>query len=258
MNAMLRGALAGIALLPVGTAIGAEKKVEVATFGVSIEASTLGAGLSVGLPVGERFNVRGVYHAYTYDLDDIEDDETGATYQPELDLKSAGVMVDFHPFKGAFRITAGLASNGNQINLAAIANAGSTYEVGACTFESDPSDPLRLDGTVEFASSAPYLGVGWGGNMHSEPGFFATFDVGVLLSGSPDSNLRGSGSARNASANPATFPQCGNGGPLAPYQDVSGYPEFQAAVQEAEGEVNDETEDYEYWPNVALGIGWRF
>ena len=250
MRTLLRGLLFTAALVAAGTAVAKDKE-EGASFGVSVEASTMGAGLSLGIPLGQRFSVRGAYHGFTYDLDDIEDD-SGATYEGELELKSAGLLIDFHPFNGAFRLTAGFASNGNQINLAGIASPGSTYEVGSCTYESDPADPLRIDGTVEFASTAPYVGIGWGGHMASAPGFFMTFDLGVLMSGSPDTQIEGRGSARNTNA--AEIAQCGP----TTYQDVSGTPQFQQAVQDAEDEVNEDTKDYEYWPNFALGVGWRF
>ena len=246
MQAMIRGVFAAGALALAGTATAKDET----TLGISLEGSTLGAGLSIGMPVGERFNVRGVYHGYTYDLDDIEDD-SGATYEGELDLKSAGLFADWHPFKGAFRITAGFVSNGNEIALTGMP-AGGVFTVGDCTFESNPSDPMAVDGAVEFSSSAPYVGIGWGGNLNAEPGFFMTLDLGVLMSGSPEATLNGRGQARNADAGNLA---CGD--PVT-YQDVSGYPEFQQEVQDAEDEVNKETEDFELWPNIAIGIGWRF
>lgn len=246
MQLMGRGLFAAAALVLSGAAVARGET----TLGVSLEASTLGAGLSVGMPVGERFNVRGMYHGFSYDLDDIEDD-SGATYEGELDLTSAGLMVDFHPFKGAFRLTAGLVSNGNEIGLTGMP-AGGVFQVGDCTFESNPADPLAVDGTVEFSSSAPYVGIGWGGNLNAKPGFFMTLDVGVLVSGSPDTTLAGRGQARNANAGDLA---CGSS---VTYQDVSSYPEFQQAVQDAEDEVNRESEEFELWPNVAFGVGWRF
>jgi hypothetical protein len=253
MQAVVRVLLAGAVLAMAGPAVAAKKKDEKATVGITADVGTMGLGLSVGVPVGERFNVRGVFHTYDYELDEVEDEESGATYNGELNLQTVGLMADWHPFKGVFRVTLGFLSNGNEIGLNARPTGGE-YQFGNCTFESNPADPLRVDGTVEFASSAPYLGIGWGGNMHSGPGFFATFDVGVLLSGSPDTSLRGRGQARNNDF--ATASECGS--PLAGYQDVSNYPEFQQAVQDAEDDVNEETKDYEYWPNISLGLGWRF
>ena len=247
MNAMLRGALAGAALLAAVPAIGADEKDQGASFGVAIEASTLGAGLSLGLPVAERFNVRGVYHAFT--IDEEFEDNTGGTYDGEIDLQSTALMIDFHPFKGAFRFTAGFAANGNQITFVGTDDGTGQYQVGDCTYQSDPGDPLVLEGSTDFNSSAPYVGIGWGGNLNDESGFFMTFDLGVLMSGAPKTSLAADGTVTNANA---AEPTCGIG-PI----DASD-PAFQQALRDAEDEVDRETKDYEYWPNVALGIGWRF
>jgi hypothetical protein len=248
MRAIVRGLVAAGALALSGAAVAKDET----TLGISVEGSALlGAGVSVGIPVGKRFNLRAAYHGLTYDLDDIEDDETGATYTGELDLGSAGVFFDMHPFKGAFRLTVGLASNSNQINLSGVASPGAVYEVSDCRYESDTvNDPLRIDGSVGFSGTAPYVGIGWGGNMNAEPGFFMTFDIGVLLSGQPETSLRGRGSARNIEGDAA----CGDGA----FHDVSGYQPFQDAIGAAEADVDEETKDFEYWPNLALGIGWRF
>lgn len=251
MGTTLRMVLAAGALAAAGAAAAKDET----TLGISVEASSLGAGLSVGMPVGKRMNLRGVYHAYDYELDDIEDN-SGATYTGDLTLKSAGLFADWHPFKGAFRLTVGFVSNGNEIGLTG-KPAGGIFEVGNCTYESDPTpgNELAMDGTVEFSSSAPYVGIGWGGNLNAEPGFFMTFDLGVLLSGAPKTSLTGRGQARNADQSGATDGTCGD---HTAYVPVSGFTEFQNEVQNAEDEVNDETKDFEYWPNVALGIGWRF
>ena len=247
MQAFGRAMFAAAALALSGAAMAKDET----TIGISLEGSTLGAGLSIGIPVGDSFNVRGVYHGYTYELDDVEDD-SGASYEGDLDLKSFGLLADWHPFRGAFRLTAGLVSNGNEIGLTGRPSGG-VFTVGDCTFESNtPPNEMAVDGTVEFASSAPYVGIGWGGNLNAAPGFFMTFDLGVLLSGAPETNLVGRGQARNADAGNLA---CGD--PVT-YQDVSSYPEFQQEVQDAEDEVNKETEDFELWPNIAIGIGWRF
>lgn len=250
MRAIIQGLCAAAIMAMAGAA---SAKGDETTVGVAVDASALlGLGVSVGIPFAGRFNLRVAHHGFTYDLDDIEDKDSGATYTGELDLNSTGVLLDFHPFKGAFRITAGLASNSNQINLHGVADPGATYDVGNCTFESDPGNPLRIDGEVGFSGTAPYVGIGWGGNMNGAPGFFMTFDLGVLLSGQPETSLSGRGGARNTNA--GQLAECGP----TTYQDVSTYPEFQQAVADAEKDVDDETKDFEYWPNIAIGVGWRF
>jgi hypothetical protein len=244
MQGFGRAMFAAAALALCGTAAATDET----TIGISLEGSTLGAGLSVGMPLGDSFNVRGVYHGYTYDTE-FEDD-SGGTYDGELDLKSTGLFADWHPFKGAFRVTVGFLSNGNQINLSGTDDGTGLYEVGDCTYQSNPGDPLTLDGTTEFNSSAPYVGIGWGGNLNAEPGFFMTFDLGVMMSGAPETALAADGSVTNA--NEIGQPGCGIG-PIDSSDAV-----FQDELRQAEDEVNKETEDYELWPNIAIGIGWRF
>ena len=247
MQAVVRVVLACVALVVAGPAMAKEQETG-STIGIAAVAGTMGLGLSVGIPMGQRFNLRGIYHAYTYETE-FEDDY-GGTYDGDIDMGSAGVMADWHPFRGAFRFTVGFLSNGNEINFTGTDDGTGQYQVGDCTYQSDPGDPLRLGGATEFERSAPYAGIGWGGNMNSSPGFFMTFDLGVMLSGSPKTALSADGSVQNT--DPVNQPGCGIG-----TIDTSSS-QFQQALRDAEAEVNKETEDYELWPNVALGLGWRF
>lgn len=252
MRTMMRaacGAGALLAALAPGLAVAEEKSQEAATVGVSVDASVLlGIGISVGTGLGDRFNVRGSYHAFSYERE-MEGDANEADYDGELDLKSAALLLDWHPFKGAFRLTGGLMSNGNQINLTATPSDGTgEYNFGDCTYT---SNDLVAKGVTDFKSTAPYLGLGWGGNMNTSPGFYATFDLGVMFSGAPDTRLTGRGTVQNADE--IGQPECGIGS-----QDASSSPQFQQALRDAEDEANEESKDFKYWPNIAFGLGWRF
>ena len=70
MRTMLRAACGAVLLagLAPGGMAAATASDDQTTVGVSLDASVLlGIGLSVGVPVGDRFNVRGVYHGFTYE-----------------------------------------------------------------------------------------------------------------------------------------------------------------------------------------------
>jgi hypothetical protein len=217
------------------------------TVGVSLDASILlGAGVSVGVPLGDRFNLRGVYHGFSYDRE-IEDEENNATYDGDLRLQSYGLKADWHPFKGTFRVTAGFLSNGNEIRVTA-QDTGGQVTVDNCTYQSDPNDPLAVDGLLDFRSSAPYLGIGWGGNLNGGKGFYGVFDIGVMFSGAAKAALDGRGKYV-ATSGPA---ECGTA------NGSADDPEFQEALARAEDDLRRETEDYKLWPNIAFGIGWRF
>lgn len=236
-----QGALAaGPAAAPEKTAVG-----------VSLNASILlGLGVSVGTGLGEHTNVRAVYNGYSVSR---EFDDDKGTYDGKVRLQSYGVLADYHPFQGVFRITTGLLSDGNQITVRGKAVSGGEYNVGDCTYVSSSTDPLHLDGKVDFRSLAPYLGFGWGGNMNSEPGFFGTFDLGVMFAGSGRVALTAGGSAY---AKPGSDPSCGPQTP--PGAPVSSDPNFQAELDKARAEVQDNADKAKLWPSLQFGLGWRF
>lgn len=219
------------------------------TVGVSVNATILtGLGLSVGMPLGHDFNVRVAGNAFsrTHDVN-----ESGADYVGKVKLFTVGVLADWQPFSGAFRLTAGLVDNGNKITLDGKATSGSNYTVGDCQYTSDPTDPLALHGQTNFRRLAPYAGMGWGGNMNSAPGFYGTFDLGVIFSGAAKIGLAASGSATNA--DPAGHPQCGAG-----TVQVASDPNFQAQLAKSQQDLNDKADNYKLWPAIGFGLGWRF
>ena len=218
--------------------------------GVSLNASILlGLGVSVGTGLGDHFNVRGVYNGYSVSRD--FDDDKGR-YDGKVRLRSYGVLGDYHPFQGVFRLTAGLLSDGNQVTVVGKATSSGEYDVGDCTYVSSTTDPLHLDGKVDFRNLAPYFGFGWGGNMNAAPGFFGTFDLGVMFAGNGRVALTAGGSAH---AKPGSAPSCGSQVTDTP---VAGDPNFQAELDKARNEVQDNADKAKLWPSIQFGLGWRF
>ena len=225
------------------------------TIGVSVDASLLlGLGISVGTAVGDRFNVRGSYHGFSYS-DDFDDSEDKLSYDADLKLSSFGVLGDWHPFKGGFRVTAGLMANGNRLDLAAQDNGGE-FEVGDCTYRSVANDPLNINGRIDWRDTAPYLGIGWGGNMNAKPGLYGVFDLGVMFSGAPKARLSANGQAQLQSG-PGS---CGEPGTQFDVNDPNdaAAQQFRNELQTSQDDANEEAKDFKIWPNIAVGIGWRF
>lgn len=173
--------------------------------------------------------------AYDTTEDDID-------YDAKLKLQSFGALLDFHPFKGSFRISAGLLGNGNQADLRA-----------SCPGECDIAEvtvsggDARLVGKVDFKSAAPYLGIGFG-NAMSGGNLYGIFDVGVLFQGKPKVDLAALGTADNV-----TF-EDGSTAQDVPMSD----PRIQDAVAEEQASLQDDVDSYKMYPVVSLGIGYRF
>ena len=126
----------------------------------SIKAGTLGAGLELDYAFNANWNIRLQAHAFNYD-DDLEEDDI--EYNGEIDLSSYGVLVDWRPFSGVFKLSGGYYINGNKITAKANSSQNSEFDIGDEIYVASGSNPLTLDANIDLGnSSAGYLGLGWG------------------------------------------------------------------------------------------------
>jgi len=192
-----------------------------ADFGIGIRAGTQGFGLEGAAGFTERFAVRG--GVYGYDLSrDFE--EGGIDYDGELQLGGYGILVDFFPMRGKFRLSAGLFSNENEILIEATPTAD--IDIGGTTYT--PAEAGFLSGTIGFDSTAPYAGIGWGNfTKGGRVGFL--FDFGVLAQGSGDVTL----SSNSSLVDPADL-----------------------ALEIAE--IEDDIDGFDLWPVISFGLAIRF
>lgn len=201
-----------------------------AELGIYAKGGTFGLGGGIGYGFNDMFTARIGYTAFDYDLDIDTDD---VNYDGEAKVGGGEAVLDWHPFRGTFRITAGLIANRNKIDVDA--KTSQPVTVNGTTYT--PSQIGSLEGTVDFKSTAPYLGIGWGNVAGKDGNFHFIADIGVVFQGSPDVKLRGTcGSALNAS-------QCNT---------------LQSNVRAEEDDLNDEVSDYKHWPVINFGVGYRF
>ena len=198
---------------------------------VSVGASTLGFGVQVAtalIPstldaaVGlNRFNYNrsGIY---TSNGDDIP-------YSGNLRFQTIPVLLDYYPFHGVFRITGGMMVNQNDIS--AVAGGGSgTYTINGDTYTAQQVGTLTAH--VGWRRIAPYLGIGWGSKAARQSGCSMGFDVGVLMTGSPDVTLNASGSATDQ--------------------------QLENDVAAAQAKANNQASSYRFWPVIGLRVGYAF
>jgi hypothetical protein len=219
--ALFTGALVILALA--GTAPASEEDVP-GPFTAGAKIGTLGIGIGGEYRLNESFGLGLGANYFKYDFDFTADD---IDYDAELTLASATVLAHYYPKKGRFRLTGGLAFNGNKID--AQSKPEITVEIGDTTYPGVGAG--TIDGDIDFRTVAPYLGLGWGPSLEKRWGF--TFDVGVLFQGSPDVNLTASG-------------------------PISIIPGFQEDLAAEEQKVQDELEGFQYYPIIGLGLYYRF
>ncbi len=197
-------------------------------FSLGATGSTLGMGLEAGYDFHNVFGLRLGGYALTVSQNGAE---SGINYDADLDLSNAGLYVDWHPFAGAFRVSAGWFATDNSFKGAGKPGAGGTYDIGGSSFTAAEVGDLR--GKVDLGSSAPFLGAGWVWGRE-DGGLAFSLDLGVLFQGSPDVVLSSTGGT------------------------LSGEPVLQDAIADEEAQLSNDLDQYDLYPVVSGGISYRF
>jgi len=194
---------------------------------LALKGGTLGIGGEAGIALTDDFILRGGVNYLKFNFDSTISD---IDYTMEPEFKNGSLLLDWHPFSGAFRLTGGLYVNGNEINV------DGTYRRDLLPAEFQQYAGLvRVKGTVDFNSIAPYAGLGWNSN-HGQKGWGFAFDVGVLFQGSPNvSDLHVEA-------------------PL----DINGYPEVVRFLDEQKKAIEDDLDPFQYYPVASLTLSYNF
>lgn len=196
---------------------------------LGLKGGTLGAGVEATVRLTDKLNFRIGGNQYSKDETAVEDD---IEYDIEVNLSSVAALFDWHPFDGGFRITAGALLNGNELDFEA--RPAADYEIGGIIYTE--ADLGRLDGEVTFDDVAPYASIGWGNAVGENKNITFSVEIGAVFQGEPEVDLTATG------GNPALYST----------------PEFQAAIQKEEDDLQDELDEYEIYPVAAIGISYHF
>ena len=205
-------------------------------FALSAKVGTLGAGLDLTYKINPKFNARFNLNKAAASYDEVED---GVSYSGDLNLFTAGALLDFHPFKSNFRMTAGLYKNNNDISASSTNAKTDEVEIGDKTYTIDGT----LNSSVGFKNMAPYLGIGWGNAVTRPNRWRFSVDAGVLFQGSPEGKLTGTGFATEVGTTNTV--------------DISSEPTFQAELAKEEDNLNADLEDFKAYPVVAIGVSYN-
>lgn len=195
-------------------------------FAVAGKLSTLGVGVEITTYMTSNINLRFGVNAFSYDYSGKESD---VKYDFDLDLLSGSVLLDWHPFHGGFRLSGGGMINQNELNMEAKPTI--SYTIGTKTYTF--SEVGTLTGKMDFDKIAPYAGIGWGNAVGKGKRWGLTLDLGVIFQGSPDIDLVANGL-------------------------LASDPSFQADLAKEKQDLEDDLDEFEYYPVIAFGITYKF
>jgi len=131
---------------------------------IALKGGTLGLGIDIFTPIDPqytlRFNLNGLKKNHPINT-------TYNTFEGNFKLYTAGVLLDYHPKKTPFKLSAGIYAN------------SSTYDGKDHILFSD------INIHASYNKIAPYLGIGWSNNKNQK-GWGFTFDIGALYQGKAD------------------------------------------------------------------------
>lgn len=210
-------AVSGLLLLP---PVGAQAQ----EHQVAVKAGLLGLGIEYAFSPTDFISVRLGLNGSKFGFDA---EESGIDYEFDFVWDSQSAAVDVHPFRGAWRVTAGLLRNDN--HLKALGRSANSITIGETTYSSDEIG--RLTGRVEFDSTAPFVSVGW--DWSRQKRFGLSFDIGVVKQGTPQVTLAASG-------------------------PIAEQPVFQQNLALEREELQDALDDFDLLPFATLGLVVRF
>lgn len=181
-------------------------------FDIAAKLSTLGYGGEIGYRFNDYLAVRVGLNGgnYTYK------DNTNPNNHFTVNLGTAPVILDWHVFGGTFRLSAGYVNN--QTKATAIETG--QVDVGNNTYNT------TMTGTVNWGTSASYVGLGWASLPSTKGGFGFSFDLGAMHQGSPNVTVTAPG---------------------VPQSDI----DAQVATYKSDMELP-------WWPVLSFGIGYTF
>ncbi len=201
-----------------------------ADLGLGVKAGTLGIGIEGRWSALPWLDIRLGANQYDYENSGTE---AGIDYDATLALDNYFLSGNLHFPLSPFRLTLGIFSNGNELQMTSRDTAGADFDIGGTSFS--PADIGALQSIASFDSTAPYLGFGYDFEVFGKAGL--NLDFGVLWQGAPSVSLTASG----LETSPAAIQSL-----LVP------------ALETERLDLEDELSSYKAWPVISLSLVYNF
>lgn len=208
---------------------GQDAHAESGNIALGAKISTLGVGPDLSIGILDSLNIRASGHWGTYSVDGESED---ISYECDLNLLSGLVTAEWFPFDGrSFHIVGGVLINGNNLDTDTTLISGLSYEIGGTTYTADNIGTLT--GEIDYNTLAPYIGIGWGNPLRKDSNWTFFVDLGVAYQGAADVELTATGV-------------------------LATDPTFLSDLQQEEDDLEDDLENFKYYPVISLGVTYKF
>jgi len=195
--------------------------------GVGVTAGTDGVGAHVKTALSSKITVSGGYNYLEFGRDEAYD---GIDYQGDLKLSNFSGFVNLHPFGNGFNISGGAYVGSKYLDL--VATPTQSVNVGDVLFT--PAQIGTLVGRANLKDFAPYAGIGYDSFANAQGNWSFNAKLGVMFTGSPEVDMNSVGGT------------------------LSNNPAFNTELAKEITALEQDIEDFKYYPTVSLGITRKF
>ena len=196
---------------------------------LGVKGGTSGLGVEGTFGISRFLNLRGGYNWASFtSKGKIEK----VKYDLKFDMDNVPVMLDWHPFAGIFRISAGAFFQSDSYVKLDAQNKKSS-KIGNHHY--GPEVVGTLKGRIDVEDDVtPYVGIGFGNSVGKDVALSLSLDIGVLFQ-SYDVKLTSTGAGM-----------------------YSQYPMFRDDLDRERKRVQDKADDWKIYPVVALSLAYHF
>jgi opacity protein-like surface antigen len=205
---------------------------------LGVDLGSTGIGIQARLPLSAAHGLYGRLGVNTLPHYSFSKSTSQVNYDFRASLRTVDALIDWHPADNGFRISAGIIYNDNRVDGIGMPNREATFSFENGSYSTNQVG--KLSGRIDFASVAPYLGIGWQTLNAAERGWHFSSDLGVMYQGSPSTSLGITGCTL-----PSTLCSLVSSA-LAP------------AIATEARRLDDELKDYRFFPVVRVGLNYRF
>jgi len=166
-----------------------------------------------------------------------EYDDTDTHYETDLSQFNIGATIEYHPFASGFYIGAGIYYQNPSYEMEATPSGGE-YEFNGHLY---PAELIgSVNGKVEGLNKvAPYIGIGYDASLFDDDTWFFTFKAGAWYQDNPIVSL----TAHDCALDRLSEGSCD---------------QLRYDLDQEEDDINEDLEDYKWWPVLQVGVTYRF
>lgn len=210
---------------------------------LGVKFGLAGVGFDVATPlVPGRLNLRGGASFFSYSTTINSDNLNIAG---AIKFQNAGIMADFFPFHGRFRVSGGVTVyNDTGLSATLSGTPGGTITLGNTNYYSDPANPLVGTGVFTFGGNniVPRVTIGTGNMLPRKGRFTFESEVGIQYISQPTVVYTFTGEGC-AGYNGITYSGCGA--------------VAQADVTQEENNLQNDLTDLRFYPILSFGLSYK-